>query len=200
MSQRPTDIFSGVSDVVESDFEYLTRLRERLVTPSLAFSELDQQAVRRLYVRMFITLIEGTVATFRSQVLGKTKNLDHAELAVLREVTYDVNEKGMPIERPLHPPLLNSIRFAFRMLAKTYGLRYQPDYSEKGWSDLQEVIRLRNRLTHPKNVEHMQVTVEEMEKVDSAEIWFVRSHRRFLEESNQLMKKELQKLEQSAGA
>ena len=200
MNSLPDDLFLNVSDVAELDFDYLTELRDQVAVPGLANTTQERQVVRRLYVRMFVTLLEGTIATFKSKVLEHPTNLNECERAVLRDITYDLNDKGDPFERALHPPLLSSIKFAFRMLSRAYGLKHKPDYSLKGWQDLQEVLRIRNRLTHPKTVEQMRVTAAELKLVDSAELWFRQSHRELLEQYNGVLSAKLEQLKLRDGA
>jgi hypothetical protein len=182
MNPAHSDSFPTVSDIADQDLDYLTDLRDKIAKPTLGVTIAESDAIRRLYVRVFITQIESTVARIKNDVLQGDAKITAAERAILSDVTFDLNDKGEPYERQLHPPLLSSIRFAFRIFGKTNGLAFQPDYTKGGWQDMQAVLRIRNRLTHPKNVEQMKVSNQDLRMVDAAELWFRNTYRGFLEE------------------
>jgi hypothetical protein len=180
-----------VHDIAQRDLDYLTELRDRIATPLLDTTADAQNAIRRLYVRIFITMIESAVATIKTEVLQDAEHLSDAERTILRDITFDLNDKGEPVERPLHPPLLSSLKFSLRMFTQTHQLRSKPDYSGRGWQAIQEVVRLRNRLTHPKLVEDLQVSESDLSAVDEAEAWFLNTHTTLLEEYNAVLQKQI---------
>lgn len=199
MATTSTREFFRVSDIAERDLDYLTELRDRIASPSLGSTIDAQEAIRRLYVRVFVTMLESAIATIKTEVLQHSEELSDAERAVLRDVTFDLNEKGEPFERPLHPPLLSSLKFALRTFGQVHKLSVRPDYSGRGWQAMQEVVRLRNRLTHPKTVSDLEVSGSDLKKVDEAEVWFLQAHRALLEEYSGVLKKELDKHRRAAG-
>ena len=199
-SEVPNNEFLRVNDVADRDLEFLTDLRDRESGGALARNAHETQAVRRLYVRMFITVVESAIATFKQEALSHGKQLSDSERSLLREVTYDIDSKGEPTERALHAPFLSSLRFAFKMLVSVRGLAFKPDYSSSGWQAMQDAVRVRNRLTHPKDTTDMTVSDAEMQKVDAAELWFRQTHIALLEEYGAQLAQQLGAFGKSADA
>lgn len=179
MSTSEDYAFFTVCDIAERDLDYLSDLRDRINNPSYASLVEELDAIRRLYVRVFITMIEGSVATIKNEILHSADQINDAERAVLRDVTFDLNDKGVPCERPLRPKILSSLKFVFQMFASVHKLLILPDYSSSGWQAMKDVIKLRNRLTHPKTLNDLKVTDTDLKTVDEAEIWFRHTHNAF---------------------
>jgi hypothetical protein len=200
MSSAHDRAFFEVSDITDRDLDYLTDLRDRIASPKLGTTPDEHEAIRRMYVRVFITMVEGSVATIKSKILWYTASLNDAERAVLRDVTFELKENGKPCERVLHPPLLSSLKFAFRMFASVHKLATRPDYSTSGWKAMQNVMILRNRLTHPKTPEDLRVTPTDLATVDEAELWFRQTHNALLNEYIEQLQKQLDALSGFTGA
>jgi hypothetical protein len=200
MNTNSDQEFFRVVDIAERDLDYITELRERIAANTSDTSSDAKDAVRRLYVRVFITMVESSVSTIKHEVLQYPELLTDTERAVLRDVTYDLNDKGEPYERPLHPPFLASLKFALRMFAKVHQLKTMPNYSDHGWQAMQDVVRIRNRLTHPKTVGDLKVTSADLKAVDVAEVWFLRTHGALVEEFRKALEKELDSARARSGA
>ena len=183
--------FFTVCDIAERDLDYLTDLRDRIKKPPCALPPEEIDAIRRLYIRVFVTMVEGSVAAIKNVILHYSEQLNDAERAVLRDVTFDLNEKGVPYERPLRPPILSSLKFAFRIFASVHKLSIVPDYRSSGWQAMKNVIELRNRLTHPKTPNDLKVTDTDLKSVDEAEIWLRDNHGSLLKAQIMELKTEL---------
>ena len=192
--------FKRVRDVMEQDFDFLVELRDladdESTDRSIALSKpkYDRQTIRRLYIRTLVSLIEAMLATLKQDALRAGGSLSDAEKLLLREETFDLNDKGEAFERPFIAPLPKSVKFAIRCFAKTHGLSRLPDYSGGGWRDFQELVRIRNRLTHPKDALALEVTDEEMATADRAEFWFLRANTDLLEEKGDKLTAAIEKL------
>lgn len=182
MSTKEGRDFSAVSGIIEEDFEFLTDLRCSNIQILPGQSPNKAQAIRRLYIRMLISAIEEAIATIKAEALKYSNKLSQGELVVLAEITYDVSDRGNVVERQMHTSLPNSFRFAFQTLAKAWGVNTMLDYSDEGWEALQHTVKLRNRLTHPKNAKEFQVSDEDMHQADVAEAWFRRAHGAMMKE------------------
>lgn len=174
--------FSQVSDLLEEDLDFLTNLRECAISDLPGGSQNKEQAIRRLYIRMLVSTIEGALSTFRQEALNQSHKFSQGELALLQEASFEVTDAGKVVTKQAHTPFFASFRFSFRMLAKAWDSKLQPDYSGDGWQALQHTVRLRNRLTHPKCVEDLSVLEADMKSADTAEIWFRLAHSSLLKE------------------
>ena len=132
----------------------------------------DAQSVRRMYVRLFISYVESVLATIRGEILEEFDHFSAAERAALTEITYDITDQGKPTEKALPVSLLKGLRFTFWMYAEVYGLDASPDYGGEGWRAFQDAVRIRNRITHPKQVASLAISDMEVARVDEAYRWF----------------------------
>jgi hypothetical protein len=139
----------------------------------------DPQIVRRLHVRLVLSLIESVVASLKKDALGSSR-LSAGERTLLTDTTYELSSDGDLIERTFFAPLLKTLRFAFRCYAKAHALDYSPDYSGPGWQALQSAVKIRNRITHPRKLDEMSISDTEMQVVDSAHAWFMDCYRGLL--------------------
>lgn len=119
-------------------------------------------AHRRELVRTHFAAVEGIIWELRQHVLGgATIQLSPYERAALEEESYTVNERGdvNVVSRGLPIPT------AIRLIVKTVQ-RYRPnfkvDFSDAGWGHLNEAIKVRHRLTHPKSLEDLAVSDDDI--------------------------------------
>src|SRR5688500_1565272 len=79
--------------LAEQDFDFALALRDvsekraldPLVLGELMSKRLDEQTIRRIYVRHFMSLVESVIATLKSEILTHAPNLSPAQQALLRE-------------------------------------------------------------------------------------------------------------------
>jgi len=83
-----------------------------------------------------------------------------------------LNEKGEIVQRAAHISLSRNIRFAFALNDKARRRLSQFDASVEWWSCLKEAIKVRDRLTHPKMPDDLDVTPDELLKVIKAKNGF----------------------------
>jgi hypothetical protein len=141
----------------------------------------DQQTAKRLYARMFISYVESVLFKIKSEALeADTGKFSHAELALLAEKSYDLSDKGEPIERTYFGKIERNLKFAFRAYAKAFVLNYEPDYSSDRWQAFQQVVKIRNRITHPKNSDSMIINDEENKAISKAHDWFLETYHNLL--------------------
>ena len=177
-----------LNQIIQRDFDFIFELRhlgESSPSNPRLWGEFirdkyDHQTIRRMYVRLLMSQVEGTIATMKAETLERTSRLSIGEQAALAEASYDIDDSGNVRQRPNFPKFLNNVRFAFRTYAKIQDISFVPDYGGKGWQSFREVVDIRNRLTHPKQPEEMVITDAEMVTVDEAHDWFVESYRGLL--------------------
>jgi hypothetical protein len=133
---------------------------------------------RRQYVRSVFAMIEGTIYVMK--LLAKRPDIERfsaAELSLLSEESYDLNDMGKPIIRPHYLKLEKNIKFSFSMYAKSCDVSYILPVQEPGWNALKQSIKVRNRLMHPKNPGDLDVTNDELNNVEIADEWFNQKYR-----------------------
>ena len=103
------------------------------------------------------------------------------EIALLREKTFTLNDKGEPRETASRLKLADNIQFAFRMYAWAFDVEFWLRKSESGWSDLSLATGVRHRLMHPRKLEDLTVSKTEVEAVSRASAWIDANHRKLQE-------------------
>jgi hypothetical protein len=136
----------------------------------------DYEYHARQLIRAILAYIEGV--TFSVKIWAVSKCLDsgievsdHERYAAV-EVDTDLNNKGEVVERPAKLRLANNVRFAFRLLERAKGGTFKFDASADWWSDLQKTISVRDRLTHPRLPEDIDVSPEEIITALNAKVGF----------------------------
>lgn len=149
--------------------------------------ELENQFWRRTLCRNTFAAIEGIM--FRMKQLALKAHVVHSvqltlgEKALLREETYYIQKNGKVRSTPNHPSLTYNVRFAFRVLAKATNCSFSLDVAGQGWEHFVTAYKVRNRLTHPKLADDLEVSNTEMSSLMAASSWFFSQ----LNELNDLM-------------
>lgn len=132
---------------------------------------------RRQYVRTVFAMIEGMVFATKQLASSLPETaIDPSEAAMLRGVTYDLDDKGNAVERTARLTLEREIKFAFRTYARCVGLTYEINASGKGWQALIGAKQVRDRLMHPKRADDLKVSDAELTMAKNAGLWFREQH------------------------
>jgi hypothetical protein len=132
-------------------------------------STFEMQTEKRAYVRAIFAFIEGITYIMKIQALKKCPEcFNNAEIAILSEEVYTLNNKNEAVSKTLKLNTTQNIIFSFKSLAKSEKIEDKFDTSNNGWRLLNEALKIRHRLTHPKSVESLAVTIEEMRIMNEA--------------------------------
>jgi hypothetical protein len=147
------DLFTRLRSTLRADVEQAFR---DAVAAAKEGKEEDSQRARRTAARALFAYIEGVVYAMKQtalvvdQMLG-SKTFTTAEIAVLQEKEYRLNQNGKAAERRLRVGAESNLRFAFEMFGRPYRPGYVLPTQSEGWAACQRAIQIRHRLTHPKN-------------------------------------------------
>lgn len=128
----------------------------------------DYEYHARNLIRSILAYIEAV--TFSVKVSSVEKCLDSEievsdhERYLSVEIDSELNDNGEIIERPAKLRLASNVRFAFRLLEKASGKPTKFDPKLEWWSCLKETIRVRDRLTHPRMPEDIDISGDEIIK------------------------------------
>lgn len=135
----------------------------------------DTQATRRDLIRTMFAAIEGYVWEYRAFVKSIVNDIGTIppilELA-LNETSYSVNEQGKLEEHIRFMPLTSMIRLVTK-LAEEHCPELKTDFSNAGWSNLKQTIKIRNRITHPKNMSDLEITKEDIALSQAGFFWIL---------------------------
>lgn len=133
------------------------------------------QTHRRELVRSIFAAVEGLHWQLKSDVLKHAEvvaGLTIHERAALLEEAYTVDDRGVVRVQPRFMPLLSAIRLVVSIV-KRYRPGYEVDFNHRGWSNLRLAVEVRNRLVHPKAMEDLSVSDEEIQQSLSGFYWLV---------------------------
>jgi hypothetical protein len=114
----------------------------------------------RTYLRTFFALVEGSTFALKQLILMKHQHLPYlsdGELNLLREITYELDERGNITTRPKYVDTATNIRFLVRCVTKAISLESGVLFDGKGWVAFRESIRIRNQITHPKDAASLKL-------------------------------------------
>lgn len=95
-----------------------------------------------------------------------------AERYFATDTEYEISEKGEIVQTVAKISLARNVRFAIAMNRKTHGVSEPFNASTAWWSDFRAAIKIRDRLTHPKMPDDLDLSIAEINKVLDAKRGF----------------------------
>jgi hypothetical protein len=136
----------------------------------------DSQAARRNLIRTMFAAIEGLVWELREHVRSIAKDIGElpalTELA-LTETSYAVSNRGEIVSQQRFLPLSVGVRLA-TLVAQQSSPALTSDFGARGWSDFNQSIIVRHRVTHPKTMTDLKIDQHEIDRAKSALAWLMR--------------------------
>jgi hypothetical protein len=156
----------------------------------------DLQSCYRSLVRAFFAQVEGTTYLMRQVVVwAHTRGectLSPEEALLVREEApkYNLQRKRVETsERPNH--LLENVVLSITLLARAFCAAYSLPLSAHGWEHFQKAVKRRNKITHPKSLNDIFITHDDMMSFRQAVIWFSASVGDLMEACKQAYAKRL---------
>jgi hypothetical protein len=94
------------------------------------------------------------------------------ELDAIFERSYSVAQNGIVRESPKFLPLLSGIRLLARVIQRDFP-SFDPHFENEGWDRMKRAIEVRNRVTHPKSVSDLDVSLDDVANSRAAFFWAV---------------------------
>ncbi len=122
-------------------------------------------ASRREFARSTFSAIEAQYWQLKMYIVDSIitdKNASLHKISALREESYSINEKGEICVQPRGYSLKVGIRLIVSIL-KEHRISIPVDFGSSDWKNIDLMLRIRNRLTHPKCMADISITEEEAE-------------------------------------
>jgi len=136
---------------------------------------LGEQFHRRMYLRTLMTYSEAMLFRLKQHLSDQRNHLkielNQNEQLLLDEQTVEMTENGKLQRKGLTASHVKNIKFTFNFIARKLELSELPDFGGKGWKEYNRAIEKRNELTHPKFPKDLQITNDELQFIDAAELW-----------------------------
>jgi hypothetical protein len=137
----------------------------------------DIQYRLRAFIRVLMAFIEGTIHQMRLVALstGSKAKLSTGEEFLLRGMTANLRDNGeVQVREGFYPSGIDrNIKLAFRVFVQAIESKHKPDYGGKGWQCLQQLIEIRNRISHPMTAEEFLISGDEATAIKEAYVWFM---------------------------
>jgi hypothetical protein len=130
---------------------------------------------QRALVRAHFALVEGLSFQLRQISIASlegTNFLTPVELVLLKEERHSVDEKGRPKTTEQYLPFPQSLLFAIRCYVQIHGADFQPDLGGSGWSAMRKATEIRNKVTHPKSAESLELSDDDLHTFVDAAAWW----------------------------
>ena len=160
-----------------NDFNAIVKIAAADISMSRKMVEKNQkQFWRRTFVRSLFAGIEGINHRMKhfSMLLANIHEIDltHAQIAVLREETYSLNEKGVATSSKSKLRTKENLCFTVKTFARVCNSSYQVDRNSEEWASFNEALRIRDRLTHPKSSDDLIISDTELKTVQKTFKWY----------------------------
>jgi hypothetical protein len=134
---------------------------------------------RRTYIKTLFSYIEGITFQYKRIVLEMSSlsflteiEFSDGEKCLLKEESYSVNNKGEISIIKSKIKTEENLLFCFNMIAKGCGSQSLINKSSKDWGNFITALKIRHRITHPKNITDIEVTDKEILIVAEVAAWF----------------------------
>jgi hypothetical protein len=160
-------------ELIDTLGDDVTRCHEELIlsiddgiTDSDGSIDADYEYHARQLVRSIFAFIEGVTFSMKVKAanycLQNNKDITDAERFFAVDIDHTLTDKGLVIEKPAYIRLSDNVRFAFALQEKALGFTESFDASCEWWSCFKSAIKVRDRLTHPKLPEDIDVSGDEI--------------------------------------
>ena len=143
---------------------------------------LENPAGRRIMIRSVFTALESQVSLLCYHLVNITppysnetpdgKSKFFFEISTLSNQAYRISDKGTVEVIEPRITLRNKALFALDISTRIYGTKLSPKEID-GWNEFLDFIKIRNRVTHPKNLNDIEISEQEYNKAIKALKWYV---------------------------
>jgi hypothetical protein len=159
----------------QTQIEFLRQLMQDVQLASDALEASDTLADRRNLLRTMVSAAEGATWVYRTHIFSTAKEMDATnplmEMA-FAEASFSVSEKGEIIPQARFVSLTAAIRMATRV-AQSLHPDVDVDFGCSGWNHLRGAIVARNRITHPKNMDDLSLSKQDIQNAKEGFFWLL---------------------------
>ena len=133
---------------------------------------------RRAYVRSAFSFMDGITHMMKDAALlfdnlNNPRTLTSEEVVLLKDEDPYVKDDGTIGVRSAKIGRKNNFRLTVRCYVKVFGFSSSLDVKIAGWQSFVEAAKIRDRITHPKSVNDLLPTDDDMELVANAMNYFM---------------------------
>lgn len=157
----------------------ITLLDDAIESENFLKENINSQYARRVFIKCLFTLIEGTVWIIKdfcyiSSQIKRDKLFNIPEMALLKEETFEINNKGEPVTSVKFLKLEYNLKFAIKSFNKLYNSNVDLKVNQVDWANFKTAIKIRNDITHPKRPDSLVIDDKKMEVCKNTCDWFTK--------------------------
>lgn len=164
-----------------------------------AFDWLDadgSQTSKRYLIRTMFAGIEGSLWSFKEHI--RSIALEIERLTPLQDFAlsgrdYFITDAGHIRERTRFITMLTLVKTMTR-LAEEFCPGFKADYDHQGWTNLKLAIIIRNKITHPKHPQDLEISDDDILICRSALFWVLELGTQLMEAANIAFAKDVHEL------
>jgi|GEM_PF-2340013 len=147
----------------------------------LNIQKINDQFYRRLFLRNTFSIIETYIFVTKELIKNKlvidknSNQISWSDLTALNEKKVMLDDQGKVKVRDDFQKFEPSLRFTLNLFAKVFNST-APNYSDNNFQKLISLHKRRNDITHPKSVEELTITDQEVKDTISMFAWFMQTH------------------------
>ncbi len=130
---------------------------------------------RRAMVRALFAMIEGTIFILKQMALATAAHqniLNTGELLLLEEKIPEITSKGECRMQTKYINLKDNLTFVSHVIKRLHGFTLQLGKDATHWEQFEKTIKVRNRITHPKDPNDLWVSDEDLKNIRAVSSWF----------------------------
>jgi hypothetical protein len=137
----------------------------------------DSQLLRRSFIRSFFAYVEGATYLLKQSRLSHASQhsaeYTAAEMAMLAEENYSLNNKGEISTQRKFLPTAENFLFAMRIFLKGIpNVDLGIDVGSVEWGNFKKALQIRHRIVHPKSESDVEISDSEKELLVHVCVWF----------------------------
>ncbi len=183
--------FENALDASRLVFEVLRE--DRKVLFEYVAEERNKQFWCRTYTRFLFADLETRSYQLRRMMLLWHRmgigGIQPEEAQFLEELSYRMNDKGEVQSVGAKIKTASSFLFTFKMFSKVSGHDVDIDTGQVGWANFKKALTIRDRITHPRIIEDLSISNDEITDVIKVGYWIDDQFRGLMAKMDDVLKK-----------
>ena len=139
----------------------------------------------RSLVRSFFASVESSTFQMKYLALYLCEHyeidISPMEISIIKEESFDVKENGEVNLKKLKIPTISHLKFSCKILSKSIGQDFDIN-KFKGWNNFVGALEIRDKITHPKSADSLQISRRQFEVIIVGLMWYNETTNEILKE------------------